>query len=194
MTEKLIIKLIFLCCMNKLHTSAAVIIPPKDKWEPIQEIRRQYDHQINRWMPHISLIYPFRPESEYNTLEQEFSAVCKEIKPFEIKLKSFEYFNHGHQNFTLWIAPEPKDSIINLQKNIQMLVPECNDLNLYKNGFTPHLSVGQIKGKKLLLKIIQQLETKWYEIKFTLNKIYFIAREKCKKSLFRVKKVINFKN
>ncbi|MFX0025191.1 MAG: 2'-5' RNA ligase family protein [Candidatus Hermodarchaeota archaeon] len=180
--------------MKKVYTSAVVIIPPEDKWEPIQEIRKQYDRQINRWMPHISLIYPFRPESEYNTLEQEFSAVCKQIKPFEINLKSFKYFSHTHQNFTIWIAPEPKFSITNLQKNIQILVPDCNDVNLYKSGFTPHLSVGQIKGKKFLLQIIQQLETKWHEIKFTLNKIYFIAREKSKTSLFQVKKVINFKN
>ena len=180
--------------MSKVNTSAVVIIPPNERWEPIQGIRRRYDRQINRWMPHITLIYPFRPESEYDTLEQEFSAVCREIKPFEITLKSFKYFSHGHQNFTLWIAPEPKNSITNLQKNIQKLVPDCNDVNLYKSGFTPHLSVGQIKGKKLLLENIQQLETKWYEIKFTLNKIYFIAREKCKESLFQVKKVINFKN
>ena len=180
--------------MNKVYTSAVVIIPPEDKWGPIQEIRRQYDRQINRWMPHISLIYPFRPESEYDTLEQEFSAICKDIKPFEIKLKSFKYFNHGHQNFTIWIAPEPKNSIINLQKNIQMLVPDCDDVNLYKSGFIPHLSVGQIKGKKFLLQIIKQLETRWHEIKFTLNKIYFIAREKSKTSLFQVKKVINFNN
>ncbi len=180
--------------MNKVHTSAVVIIPPNETWEPIQGIRRRYDRQINRWMPHITLIYPFHPESEYDTLEQEFSAVCREMKPFEVTLSSFKYFSHSHQKFTLWIAPEPKNSIANLQKNIQMLVPDCNDVNLYKSGFTPHLSVGQIKGKKLLLEIIQQLETKWYEIKFTLNKIYFIAREKCKESLFQVKKVINFKN
>ncbi|MGB5909894.1 MAG: 2'-5' RNA ligase family protein [Promethearchaeia archaeon] len=180
--------------MNKEHTSAVVIIPPKNKWEPIQEIRKQYDRQINRWMPHISLIYPFRSESEYNTLEREFSAVCKEIKPFEIKLKSFKFFNHGHQNFTIWLAPQPQDSIINLQNKIQMIVPDCNDANLYKSGFTPHLSVGQIKGKKFLLEIIQQIETKFYEIKFTMNKIYFISREKGKTSQFQVKKVINFKN
>jgi len=180
--------------MSKVYTSAVVIIPPNERWEPIQGIRRRYDRQINRWMPHITLIYPFRPESEYDTLEQKFSAVCREIKPFEITLNSFKYFNHGHQNFTLWIAPEPTYSITNLQKNIQMLVPDCNDVNLYKSGFTPHLSVGQIKEKKILREIIQQLETKWYEIKFTLNKIYFIAREKCKESLFQVKKVINFKN
>lgn len=180
--------------MSKVYTSAIVIIPPNERWEPIQRIRRRYDRQINRWMPHITLIYPFRPESEYDTLEQEFSAVCRKIKPFEIRLKSFKFFNHGHQSFTLWIAPEPKNSIIKLQKNIQMLVTDCNDLNLYKSGFTPHLSVGQIKGKKLLHEIIQQLETKWYEIKFTLNKIYFIAREKGKRSLFQVKKVINLKN
>ena len=34
--------------MEKVYTSAVVIIPPMDLWEPIQEIRRKYDRQINR--------------------------------------------------------------------------------------------------------------------------------------------------
>ena len=48
----------------KTHKSAVVIIPPEEIWEPIQKIRRLYDRQCHRWMPHITLIYPFRPRSE----------------------------------------------------------------------------------------------------------------------------------
>jgi len=174
--------------MAKDNSSATVIIPPKEIWEPIQEIRRIYDRQIRRWMPHITLLYPFRPESEYNTLESLFSTICKKIKSFEITFSKFKYFNHGKQKYTLWLAPDPEFLIIELQYKLLAIVPDCNNVNLFKNGYTPHLSVGQIEGKKRLIEVIETLQRNWNQIKFTINSIYFIAREKQKLSKFEVKK------
>jgi 2'-5' RNA ligase len=174
--------------MTKINSSAVVIIPPKEIWVPIQEIRRIYDRQIRRWMPHITLLYPFRLESEYNSLESLFSTICEKIKSFEITFSKFKYFNHGKQKYTLWLAPEPESLIIDLQYKLLALVPDCNNVNLHKNGFTPHLSVGQIEGKKKLIEVIETLQRNWSQLKFTINSIYFIAREKQKLSKFEVKK------
>ncbi|MFW9999116.1 MAG: 2'-5' RNA ligase family protein [Candidatus Hodarchaeota archaeon] len=179
--------------MSKVYTSAVVIVPPKEIWGPIQEIRENYDRNINRWMPHITLLYPFRPEDDYSTLEKEFSEKCNSIKPFEIYLKQFNYFNHGRQRYTLWLNPEPSTLIKDLQTIILNLVPDCNDVNKYKKGFKPHLSVGQIKGKKLLLEITKNLQDNWQEINFLLDEIFFISREKSKTSKFEIKKRIQLK-
>lgn len=175
--------------MSKVYSSAVVIIPPKEIWEPIQEIRKLYDRNINRWMPHITLLYPFRPRIQYEDIEKKFSEICKQIKPFEVFLKSVNSFPHGHQQYTVWIDPEPNNLIIHLQGEILKLVPDCNDANNYKNGFRPHLSVGQIKGKNKLHKTITDLQTNWEEIKFVLNKIFFISREDSKNSKFTVSKI-----
>ena len=43
------------------HESAIVLIPPQEVWEPIQAIRRVHDRQVRRWMPHVTLLYPFLP-------------------------------------------------------------------------------------------------------------------------------------
>lgn len=180
--------------MSKVFTSAVVIIPPEEKWALIQEIREKYDRNIQRWMPHITLLYPFRPEAEYLTLEKEFLEICKNINPFEINLKEFKYFNHGKQRYTLWLNPEPVVSIKNLQKTILEIVPDCNNVNKYKHGFSPHLSVGQIQGKNNLLELIKNLQDNLHEIHFLLNDIFFIAREKSKTSQFEIKKRIQLKN
>jgi len=177
--------------MNKVFTSAVVIIPPEDKWGPIQDIRNLYDRQINRWMPHITLLYPFRPNSEFDALEEEFSKICQEINSFEISLKRLRSFNHGHQNFTIWLVPEPSISIVNLQSKILKLVPDCNEVTLYRRGFTPHLSVGQIKGKGYLYDLINTLQNSWSDLKFEVNSIYFISREKDKLAKFQIQKQIN---
>ena len=179
--------------MNKVYTSAVVIIPPEEKWESIQEVRKTYDRNIDRWMPHITLLYPFRHKTKYIALEKSFSEKCRDFKPFELSLSNFKYFSHGHQKYTLWLDPEPIDLIVNLQSEILKLVPDCDDVNKYKNGFKPHLSVGQIKGKNKLHEIINNLQKTWKEIKFLLDKIYFISRENIKMSKFEISKQIQFK-
>lgn len=177
--------------MSKVFTSAVVIIPPEDKWSPIQDIRKLYDRQINRWMPHITLLYPFRPNSEFDALKEGFSKICQEINSFEISLKNFKSFNHGHQNFTIWLKPEPSIPIINLQSKVLKLVPDCNEVTLHRGGFTPHLSVGQIKGKGYLNDLINTLQNSWSELKFKVNSIYFISRENNKLAKFLIQKKIN---
>jgi len=179
--------------MSKVFTSAVVIIPPQETWFPIQEIRKIYDCQINRWMPHITLLYPFRPDTEFDDLKYRFSELCSDLKNFEINLEEFNYFSHKKSNYTIWLSPEPKNKIINLQSKLLEIVPDCNDVNLYRNGFTPHLSVGQFKGnKKELLETIHHLQQEWNQMSFNLNSINFISRENKKFSRFEIQKQILF--
>jgi len=180
--------------MSKVYTSAVVIIPPEDTWEQIQEIREKYDRNFHRWMPHITLLYPFRPEVEYNALKGEFEKVCKNLKSFEVKLQNFKYFHHKKQQFTIWLEPKPKISVIQLQKVIQQIVPDCNNVSLHKEGFIPHLSLGQKTGKDLMLKTMQELQSQWKSFKFIVDKIHFISRENNINSKFVVKKSIRLPN
>ncbi len=43
------------------YTTGLVVIPPEAAWPPIQAIRAEHDRKLRRWMPHITLIYPFLP-------------------------------------------------------------------------------------------------------------------------------------
>jgi len=179
--------------MKKSNTSAVVIIPPKKIWTPIQEIRKKYDRHVNNWMPHITLLYPFVSEDEYSSIEKEFSEKCCEIKPFEIALNTFHYFNHKRQRYTMWLNPEPINLIQKIQAQILKIVPKFNDVNKYKNGFIPHLSVGQITGKTNLKSVINELQNNWTALTCHLKKIYFISRKKSKTSRFEIIKQFNFK-
>ena len=179
--------------MTKVHSTAVVIIPPKKIWGTIQVIRKKYDRHIHRWMPHITLLYPFKLLSEFNKLVPSFSTICNKIELFEITFNNFNYFNHGKQKYSLWLAPEPETLVISLQNELMEIVPDCNDVNLYKKGFIPHLSVGQIKGKDNLETLLKNLQTNWTPLKFKITSIYFIAREKTKLSEFRIIKEISLK-
>jgi 2'-5' RNA ligase len=131
----------------KTHKTAVVIIPPENLWQPIQEIRRQHDRHFRRWMPHITMIYPFRPSEEFDELATQFSSACQIIQTFQIRFKFINQFHHPGENYTLWLASEPKEAIITLQNAFLNLVPDFDDVTRFKNGFTPHLSIGHVKGK-----------------------------------------------
>ncbi len=179
--------------MTKVRSTAVVIIPPKKIWGAIQNIRKKYDRHIHRWMPHITLLYPFKLQSEFNNLKSSFSMICNKIESFEIAFNIFNYFNHGKQKYTLWLAPEPEQPVRSLQHKLLEIVPDCNDVNLYRKGFIPHLSVGQIEGKENLEPLLKNLQTNWIPLKFKITSIYFIAREKPKLSEFKIKKEIILK-
>lgn len=51
--------------MNKVYNTAVVIIPPENIWGSIQKIRKKYDRYIDRWMPHITMLYPFYPKVNF---------------------------------------------------------------------------------------------------------------------------------
>ena len=71
--------------MKKVYTSACVIIPPKELWGPIQKIRQQYDRQIHRWMPHITLLYPFRPIVEFDIFRLQIKKSSKKERIYLAK-------------------------------------------------------------------------------------------------------------
>jgi len=172
--------------MTKVYSTAVVIIPPKDFWVAIQDIRKEYDRYFHRWMPHITLMYPFRPQSEFKSLEHSFLTLCKSIKSFEISFSKIKQFYHSKQNYTLWLAPEPDSLIINLQSKLLAITPDCNDINLFQGGFKPHLSVGQIKGNQKLTNFKKKFQETWIPFKFKVKSVYFIAREKLKSSRFEI--------
>ncbi len=179
--------------MSKAYNSAIVVIPPKIVWEPIQAIRKKLDRNFSRWMPHITMIYPFRPKEQFDALLTPFQEVCNHYEAFHLELNSIQYFQHNKLNFSIWIDPEPNLPLISLQEAISSITPENNDVSKYKGGFRPHLSVGQVRGKSLLSKTLRSIQDSWNTLNFVVDEIYFIWRENSKDSKFRIMNEITLK-
>jgi RNA 2',3'-cyclic 3'-phosphodiesterase len=170
----------------KTPKTAVVIIPPQRVWQFIQNIRKKHDRQFNRWMPHITMLFPFKPKSEFDWALEELQHVCASFKSFEISLKRFDKFRQGKKNHTIWLAPEPREKIIELQERIFQIFPECEDVQKFAQGFNPHLSVGQTASGAKMRTILEDLEKSWKPIKFQVSEVSLIWRKDPPNDKFQV--------
>jgi 2'-5' RNA ligase len=171
---------------QKTHTTAVVIIPPVEVWEPIQMIRRVHDRHIKRWMPHITLLYPFRPHHQFTELAERFSTRCTDLAPFRIELRETRFFQHRGESYTLWLAAEPSSALIGLQALLASVVPDCDDVTRMRQGFTPHLSVGQVRGANQMAMLRETIQSTWKPIAFTAAEVSLIWRREPPDDVFRV--------
>ncbi|ESO89026.1 hypothetical protein LOTGIDRAFT_106220 [Lottia gigantea] len=166
---------------NKSNKSAVVIIPPKSVWEQIQNIRSKFDKAYDRWMPHINLIYPFAPDSEFSNLLPRLKDQLQNVAPFTVVFTkdSIGYFEHG-QRCGLWLKPlihsqqysRPTDS-----NHLQQLFPNFNDLNVInEKGFQPHLTLGQFKHNEIQ-RVVNDLKQNWKPVNFKVDEIFLISRK-----------------
>lgn len=155
---------------QKTHLSALVAIPPTDLWEPIQAIRRVHDRHVREWMPHVTLLYPFRPRDSFSEALQVLRGLG--VPPFPVSLAKFHSFRHYEWSHTIWLDPEPAMEWKKLHAALLERFPDCQDVSRYESGFTPHLSVGQSSSADLA----GQLQRPWAALPWRVAELALIAR------------------
>ncbi len=159
---------------DKTHTTAVVLIPPETIQPPIQAIRRVHDRNFERWMPHITLLYPFAPQQDFQDIIPALAKSAEETKPFSLALASFNAFKH-RKSCTLFLAPEPKNDIVQLYKTLTKYLPDYDDTARFPGGFNPHLSVGQFQHRNIN-KAQQRLQAEWKSIEYEVESLSLIYR------------------
>src|SRR5215831_6667307 len=86
----------------KTHHTAVVAMPPPEVWEPIQAIRRQHDRNVHRWMPHITLLYPFMPREQFGEALPGLMEVGRQSAALQVTLATFQAFTHAFGKATIW--------------------------------------------------------------------------------------------
>jgi len=153
-----------------------VLIPPEPVWEPIQAIRRNHDPQFLRWMPHVTLLYPFVPERRLAEAAERLRPAAASIAAFEVTLMEFGHFAHSERSATLWLSLEPVEQVEALQAALQAAMPWCDDASRFTGGYTPHLSVGRFRGADDAIRMATRLVARWEPLRFVAEEVAFIAR------------------
>jgi RNA 2',3'-cyclic 3'-phosphodiesterase len=161
----------------KTHDAAVVVIPERDLWEPIQAIRQRYDRHFDRWMPHITLLYPFQPREMFDQADPALRRACASVPRFRATLARMHFFAHGRDRFTMWLAPDPAAPFVQLQSALQAQFPDCDDVSRHGSGFVPHLSLGQAAGRAQLDHRLAELRAGWRPFDFQVASIALLFRE-----------------
>ncbi len=159
---------------SKTHTTAVVLIPPESAQPPIQAIRRIHDRNFRRWMPHITLLYPFAERVDFADVTTSLAEAAEQIAPFSVDLNRFDAFKH-RKSCTMFLVPEPADEIARLHSALISHLPDYDDTAQFSGGFHPHLSIGQFQHRSLHTEQ-QRLQTEWQPIQFEIETLSLIYR------------------
>ena len=159
---------------NKTHTTAVVLIPPETVQPPIQAIRQIHDRNFERWMPHITLLYPFAERPDFARVTPALTRAVQQMSPFSVELARFDAFKH-RKSCTMFLVPEPEDEIVRLHSVLLEHLPDYDDTARFTGGFHPHLSVGQFQHRSLRAEQ-QRLQTEWQPIQCEMETISLIYR------------------
>ncbi|MDE0554122.1 MAG: 2'-5' RNA ligase family protein [Candidatus Poribacteria bacterium] len=159
---------------SKTHTTAVVLIPPESAQPPIQAIRRVHDRNFVRWMPHITLLYPFAERRDFRDVTAALAKAAQQIIPFSLQLKRFDAFKH-RRSCTMFLVPEPADEIVRLHDTLLQHLPNYDDTARFAGGFHPHLSVGQFQHRSLESEQ-HRLQTAWQPIRCEIVSLSLIYR------------------
>jgi 2'-5' RNA ligase len=176
----------------KTVTTAVVLIPPLETWEPIQAIRKAHDRNERRWMPHVSLLYPFLRESDFADILPALRDVALSFSPIQCAFEHFRFFAHRGGVNTLWLDPSPSEAIHALQEALWRVCPECGDTRMFPHGFTPHLTVGQVQGEKERDALVAVLQNGWEPVSCRFNAVSVIQRKNPPDDVFRVVDLCEF--
>jgi len=160
----------------KTVESAVVVIPPRDIWGPIEVLRRRFDRHQARWMPHLALLYPFRPREEFPEAEALALQACATQSAFTVTLGDLRVFEGVGRTATLWAAPDPARPMLDLQAALQRAFPDCDDVARQPEGYTPHLCLGQAYDPRQLDERLGQIREVWRPLSFQVREISLLAR------------------
>jgi len=158
----------------KTYATAVVIVPPENIWAPIQSIRKVHDRHFARWMPHITLLYPFMPQDRFPDIIPRLVEASAKVPSFHLVFRRFSHFRH-RRNCTIFLVPEPEQRVIELCAVLTKAFPNYNDTSQYPGGFHPHLSVGQFRPKTVLREQ-KRLQSKWHPIECDVTHVSLIYR------------------
>ena len=105
-------------------------------WEEVERVRREHDRRADRWPPHVTLLFGFVPESDFDRAVPLLAEAVAEVPPFPVAVDGVREFGRG----VVWLDPAAGGAApwTALHDAVRRRFPRCRA----RDDFTPHLTVG----------------------------------------------------
>ncbi len=124
--------------------TAVVVTPPLELWGPLQRLRARHDDRIDRWPPHLTLLFGFVEPAVLEPALRKLATAITPSSPFQLRLDRVVLFEH-ETSVTVGLAPSEEAPLRALQQRLVTAFPHCVEQNRGPDGrFTPHLTVARL--------------------------------------------------
>lgn len=161
------------------HSSrgAVVLLPPRETWAALDEIREKHDAQIVRWMPHIPLVFPFKPPEDFGECLSGVGEVCAGFGPMSFTLSAIRSTRLPSGRGTLWVACEPEDELVALASALGARFPELSPKIIPKEPFVPHIVLGQCRTHLIVERLAGEYGEAWKPLPVVIPHVSLVGRE-----------------
>ncbi|CAF0847328.1 unnamed protein product [Brachionus calyciflorus] len=178
-----------------VHKSALAVIIPKDlSDEFIQPIRELYDPQVNRWPPHMNILYPFYENIDLDLSKDEQGTVISDLFYCFMKHGNFDCeFTHldlFEKNNVVFLQPckKSENKLRLIYKDLKKLFEDESHSKWNRPELSPHLTIAQPVDKRKARKnwardTLKEIEDKFRNylnqkpiLKFNIDCLYWITR------------------
>ncbi len=125
--------------------TALAWLPSAELSPAIQKVRVLHDPQVNRWPPHVNVLFGFLPESRFEQAAAALSSTLAGVSPFAIVLEGVRRFEHASTDPTLWLDPTAggATSWHALRDALAATFPRQAAQTRRGEPWQPHLTVGR---------------------------------------------------
>ncbi|MFT7834537.1 RNA repair domain-containing protein [Saccharothrix sp. BKS2] len=105
--------------------------------EDVVRVRREHDHRADRWPPHVTVLFGFVPESDFDRAVPLLAGAVAEVPAFPVRVAGVREFRPD----VVWLDPAADGAgpWAALHDAVRRRFPACAT----REGFTPHLTVGR---------------------------------------------------
>ena len=153
----------------KKGETGLVVVPPPDIRNEINMWRRVFKAYSSEVTPHITIMFPFVPESRWSESRHDVTRALESIHPFNIKLRELGHF--VHEESVLWLKPENGDNLIRIHARMQEIFgPHISPSTL---AYVPHLTLGFFTRIEDLLQARATVQKQLKPLQFSVDRLIY---------------------
>jgi 2'-5' RNA ligase len=86
----------------------------------------------------------------------------------------------------IWLRPEPEGPLVGLHEALWAVAWEGETPRLPWCCFRPHLSIGQVRGRVVMIRLLDQLRRAWQPVQFPVDQVSLMRQGDPPEDAFRV--------
>ncbi|ATE54506.1 RNA repair domain-containing protein [Actinosynnema pretiosum] len=118
--------------------TAVVWLPPQEVADAVEPVRRAHDRGAGRWPAHVTLLFGFAPEADFDEAVPLLARAVRDVRPFDVRLAGVRAFGED----VVWLDPaaDGEEPWHLLHAALAAAFPGG------RRDFVPHLTLGRSVG------------------------------------------------